>query len=249
MLNLILNGLSISALKGFFLILLSVVMPSGNSEFAYANRFENYEIRVVRPKYFAKRMRLEVGSQATVVMNQSFIYTYMVSGLLTFHINEALAVEGSFTYGDSVDKDDTVILDNEFGISTKIIRTQSMADGSILWTPIYGKYQLSSGSLIYFDTFLLGGVNQSSVEYSFGFCDPPGDDQELRADYVQAYTGYTYGIGQRYFLSKNSSVRWDVRNRVFEHSNLDGECYPEGLEEVLETQQNVTFQLGMSYFI
>ena len=40
-------------------------------------RFKDIEIRVIRPKYFAKRSKFELGAQATVITNQTFIYTFL----------------------------------------------------------------------------------------------------------------------------------------------------------------------------
>lgn len=230
----------------------AAVSPNPLEDGAFGQkRFEDYEIRVIRPRYFAKRKRLELGTQFTIVTNQTFIYTYMVSGLATFHLNEYLALEGSFSYGGSVNKDDQNVLANDFGIQTLIIRTQSMFDGALLWTPIYGKYQLSSGRLIYFDTFLLAGVGQNTVEYQFDHCDaPPGDTSYVPPEnYTKSYPGFSVGGGQRYFLDKKKSIRWDIRYRLFSISNLDGECDPQGLEDSSRSIDNVTVQMGMSYFL
>ena len=48
-------------------------------QFAYGEtdpneRFKNVEIRVIRPRYFTKRKRVELGAQFTSIMNESFIY-------------------------------------------------------------------------------------------------------------------------------------------------------------------------------
>src|SRR5690606_3852451 len=111
----------------------------------------------IRPRYFAKRQRLELGTQGLVVTNQTFIYTYMLSGILTYHFSEQLGLELMGAWGSSVDKEDKNTLDSSFNIKTQIVRSKTMLIGNALWTPIYGKYQLSSGRLIYFDTFLSVG--------------------------------------------------------------------------------------------
>ena len=237
-----------------FLIFSLLPMYSLDSSIAQERRFDDYEIRVIRPRYFAKRKRFELGSQFTIITNQTFIYTYMVSGLATFHFNEFFAIEGSFSYGASIDKDDQRILDNDFGIKTQIIRTQSMLDAAVLWTPIYGKYQLASGRLIYFDTFLLAGVGQNSVDYRFDHCDAPADETaaanyQEKPDTVVSYSGFSFGGGQRYFISKKTSIRWDLRGRIFNYPFADGECFTETPTEGSTNHTNVTVQIGMSYFL
>jgi hypothetical protein len=119
--------------------------------------WEKYEIRVIRPRYFAKRNRMELGAEFSAVMNQTFIYTYMVTGLATYHFSEYIGLELSGTYGFSIDKDDKKTLDDQYQIKTQIIRTQYALGGTLLWTPIYGKFQMPSGRVVYFDTYLSAG--------------------------------------------------------------------------------------------
>jgi outer membrane beta-barrel protein len=218
-----------------------------------AEQFDKYEIRVIRPKYFAKTGRLETGAQMSVVMNQSFIYTYLATGLLDYHFSESLAAEGALAYGFSIDKDDKRSLDSNFKIKTQIIRTQYFAEGGMLYTPVYGKYQLTSGQLIYLDMFLSGGVGMTGVNYLYDQCpspdtvSTPGVPTPPSARTV-SYPTFFGGVGQRLFLDKKLSLRWDVRAHVFSVPAADGACDPTSTSgSALQT--NITVQLGAGYFM
>src|SRR5690606_22637747 len=64
--------------------------------------FNNYEIRVIRPKFMKKRGRIEMAGEMTLVMNQSFIYSLLATGLLDYHFSESLAIELGGSYGFSI---------------------------------------------------------------------------------------------------------------------------------------------------
>lgn len=217
-------------------------------------RFDDYEIRVIRPRYFTKTGRMELGGQLSVVMNQTFTYTYLATGILNYHFSEAWALELGGAYGFSIDKEDKRLLDSEFDIKTQIIRTKYAFNGGVLWTPIYGKYQLSTGRLVYFDTFLSAGAGMTGVEYLYDHCSP---SERLRDGTItpdppppgtKSYPTFIIGLGQRFFASRTLALRWDVRDHLFSYNDADGACNPETADGVSKLHQNVTMQLGASHF-
>lgn len=218
--------------------------------------FEGYEIRVIRPKFMAKRGRIELGGEGLIIMNQSFIYTLMLSGMLDYHFSEMFALELGAAYGFSIDKEDKRILEDEFDIKTQILRTQYIAGGGLIWTPIYGKTQLPSGNLVYFDSFLTFGAGMTGIEYTYDQCiTPPADstaakDPNATVKPPPATKGYPTGIlgfGQKYFVSQNTGIRWDVRDYLFQYERGDGTCTPE-VPVGTEIHNNITVQFGASTF-
>lgn len=220
-----------------------------------AEQFDKYEIRVIRPKYFSKAGRLETGAQMSVVMNQSFIYTYLATGILDYHLNETFAVEGAGAYGFSIDKDDKKTLDSNFKIKTQILRTQYFMEGGLLYTPVYGKYQLASGRVIYLDTFFAAGAGMTGVSYLYDHC-PKAEDAATGSGVTdppaansKSYPTFYAGGGQRIFLDKKTSLRWDVRAHLFSYNTRDGACDPVSDAGLGKTQTNITMQLGAGYFL
>lgn len=237
--------------SGFLVAFASSAMDSASG----AEQFEKYEIRVIRPKYFAKTGRLETGAQLSVVMNQSFIYTYLATGLLDYHFSESLALEGALAYGFSIDKDDKRSLDSNFKIKTEILRTQYFMEGGLLYTPVYGKYQLANGRLIYLDMFFSAGAGMTGVNYLYDHCPKPSDAPEgvelvaPPSPKTASYPTFFAGLGQRVFMDKKLSLRWDVRGHFFSYNTVDGACDPSVAAKGTGQQTNITMQLGAGYFL
>ncbi|MBC7659982.1 MAG: outer membrane beta-barrel domain-containing protein [Chitinophagaceae bacterium] len=196
---------------------------------AEAERFKDTEIRVIRPRYFNKSKRFELGVAMNAIMNESFIYTFMATGIVTYHINEEWAIEGTASYGLNVDREDKRVLFDKFNIKTQIFRTQYQAELAVQYTPIYGKWQLPSGRLIYFDTYLAAGFGQTGVEWKYNdFCEAPtaANSEALPTNAVKGYPTMMIGAGQRYFINKTTAYRFEIKGHRFLYNELDAECSP-----------------------
>jgi len=231
-------------------VIAAVVLPPSPAR-SEIGRFDGYEIRVIRPRFMAKRNRIELGGEGTLIMNQSFIYTLMMTGLLDYHFSEMIALEFDASYGFSIDKDDKRILQDEFQINTQILRTEYIFGGGIMWTPIYGKTQLPSGNVVYFDSFVTGQVGLTGIKYTYEQClAPPPDHPELPdkpPPSTKAYPTFNVGFGQKYFVSQDFGFRWDVRDYLFQYEKGDGSCTPD-VKVGSDVHNNITLQLGASTF-
>jgi outer membrane beta-barrel protein len=241
-------------------VLAGAVFFAAQSAFAESGlgsqeQFKDVEIRVIRPKFFTKTKRLETGAQLSVVMNQSFIYTYLATGLLDYHFSEQWAAEGAFAMGFSIDKDDKRSLKSNFKIQTQILRTHYFMEGGALYTPVYGKYQLDSGKLIYLDMFFSAGVGMTGINYLYDHCPKPSDVGQGNivpdppSPTTKSYPTFYGGLGQRIFMDKKLSLRWDVRAHMFGYNLADSSCDPETATSGTNSQTNITLQLGAGYFL
>lgn len=241
----------------FVASLVSAIPLAGADE---SERFKDVEIRVIRPRYFNKAGRLEIGAALNTIMNESFIYTFLGTGLITYHLSEALAIEGTFAYGLSIDREDKRILFDEFDIKTQIFRTSLMSQVALQYTPIYGKWQLPTGKLVYFDTYLQAGVGTTGVEWRYtDFCEPPDNKLDPTAEGVpknttKSYPTFMAGVGQRYFVSRKMAYKWDLRANRFNYTILDGECSPikaKTLQGLTGTapHDTITLLIGVSYYL
>ena len=225
-----------------------------------SERFKDVEIRVIRPRYFTKAGRWELAAAVNTIMNESFIYTFLATGILTYHFSESLAVEGLFSYGLSIDREDKRILFDEFDIKTQIFRTSFIRELAVQYTPIYGKWQLPSGKLVYFDTFLQAGLGQTGIEWRYNdFCEVPDTKIDPSAEAIpknatKAYPTFMAGVGQRYFVSRKMAYKWDLRANRFNYAILDGECSPinakanQGLTGTAP-HDTITLLLGVAYYL
>ncbi|MBQ47310.1 MAG: hypothetical protein CMP10_07555 [Zetaproteobacteria bacterium] len=239
-------------------ICIAILLASGfaipETSFAEKNeRFQDVEIRVIRPRFFNKRKRLELGFHTNAIMNESFIYTLLVSGSLGFHITEQLSLETSGGIGTILDKEDKRILFDDFEIRTKIFRTSYFFYGALQYTPIYGKWQLSSGKLIYFDTFISGGVGQTGIKWKFSdFCTVPSAENAnpIPEDYTGSYPSFILSAGQRYFFNKETSVRFEFKFHSLTYNTIDSSCDPENESITFDERHNsLTLSLGITKFL
>lgn len=217
-----------------------------------AGRFKKFEIRVIRPKYFIKKSKFELGTQLVAIMNETFIYTFMASGVLSYHFLENLGVSFSGAVGLNIDKEDKRILFDEFNIRTKIFRTKYTYFLDLMYTPLYGKWNLTDGEVIYFDTFLSFGGGITGIEWKkTDFCNPDqGGGNLVVKDSTIGYPTFSMGIGQRYFITKSTAVRWEFKaNRLF-YNTADAECNPDNLENPgTSSHDSIMVQIGASKFI
>lgn len=199
---------------------------------AAESQFDNYEIRVVRPRFFSKRGRLELTAGMTAIMNNTFVYSLLATGLVTYHFSEALGLEVQGAYGGSIDRVDKETLDARFGIKTIILRTETLVNGRLVWTPSYGKFHLTSAKIAYFDTHLSLGAGMTGVRYTYDHCQTAADVPPEAADKVgekpapalKQYPTVIVGAGQRYFLSQRSSFRIGFELQRFNADRGDSAC-------------------------
>jgi len=236
------------------IICLAILVVSTYEE-SNAEQFENYQVRVIRPRYFNKGGRYELGGQITAVMNDSFVYSYLGTGILGYHFNNTMALELQGSVGFSLDKEEKRVLKDEFEVRTQIFRTFYSFEGAVQYTPIYGKWQVPSGEVIYFDTYLHfgGGLTGISWEYS-DFCvptkaNPNAAETPIPADTTIPYPTIVVGLGQRYFMTKKSAVKWDIRNHTMFYDLGDTACNPEvDTTGGSDIHHNITMQFGYSKF-
>ncbi|MCY4444647.1 MAG: outer membrane beta-barrel domain-containing protein [Proteobacteria bacterium] len=247
-----------STLKGMACLVL--LLPLFSEVYAQKDdRFDDFEIRVIRPKYFTKSFRLETGLQGVAIFNHPFIYTYMGHLNLTFHFNEALALEASGYYGLSLDRNAKTELNSKFLIQTIIHRTQHIGMGSILWTPFYGKFQTSANKLVYFDFFLTGGGGVTGISYQYDHCSQGEQTSQPKlSKKLVHYPTANLGGGQKVFLTKNIAIRWDILYMPYRLRESDGLCVQTAQPDTnagasaqadkKRWKVNYVFKLGVSRF-
>lgn len=199
-------------------------------------QFQNVEIRVIRPKFFQKSLRFEFGASIAAVMNKSFTYTYLPTARLSVHFTEWLELFGEGAVGLTINKSDCTELGSKFSIEPVVDEFDKLFGGGIAVTPIYGKYQLGSGDVVYFDWFLIGGGGMANMNRREQGCKPRAADEPLKRPEPYSPVQFNFGTGQRFFLNKNSSVNWYVRDFVV------------GLPKNAGFNQNVTLSFGASYY-
>jgi outer membrane beta-barrel protein len=219
-------------------------------------RFEGYDIRVIRPRYFVKEGHVELAAGLASVMNQTFVYSLLATGLLTWQATETLGLELQGAYGKSFDRQDKTTLADDFAIHTIVLRPESMANARVVWTPSYGKFNLGAARVVYFDTHVTLGAGTTGVRYLYEHCEDPADVPEAARSRVTAppaprtfnYPTAVLGAGQRYFLDQHSSLRIGLELQRYWADSADGECSP-GADSVKVPQDDLLLLVAWSYYL
>lgn len=221
------------------------------------SRFSHYEIRVIRPRHFVKSGTFEVSGGLMNLTNQSFVYSLLGVAGAGWHFDESWAIELQGAYGSSFDKSDKRLLSDRFNINTVVLRTESLLNARLSFTPAYGKVNLPDGDIIYFDTYFSAGVGSTGVRYSYDHCDKPSDypsDVAARipeppTERTVAYQTGILGAGQRWFTGEHSSVKVGLDFQRFLYAPSDGSCAPSEPDDAQQFHDNVfLFAAWAKYF-
>ena len=160
------------------------------------------EIGVVQKKVFTKKLRFEFTPAILgTVINDPFIKTYIYGVGVSAHLNDYFGIEGLYFLTNTDDNDLNRSLQNDYGKSVVAGRTKSFYSVNILWTPIYGKFALFSDYIIHMDTYFTVGYGTTKT-------------------HLASSGTKNIGIGQRYFVNKWLSFRFDLRNYLHNETRL-----------------------------
>jgi outer membrane beta-barrel protein len=208
-------------------------------------RFDNYEIRVIRPRFATKTGHLELAAGLATIVNQTFIYTVLATGLLSYHFSEILAVEAEAGYGWAIDRDDKRILNDDFGIKTILLRPQWIGNARLVWTPSYGKFNVSASRIVYFDTDLTLGAGETGMRYTYDYCD----DGTAPPAATRAYPTLVGGLSQRYFLDTRSSLRIGIEDQRVLVNTADAACDPATAVSGTASHDDLLLYVAWSYYL
>lgn len=231
-----------------------------------SSRFDDFEIRVIRPKYFTKRSKFELGLQLGAIVNDPFLYTFQAHGNLTYHFNEGLGLELSGSYGITTDRSEKRVLTDNFNIRPSLYRPQHFGGAALIWTPLYGKFQVLNTRLVYFEFFGLGGLGATGIFFNWSDCPesdrkawakkPENNKQPSPTSSSSNFVSFHAGGGQKIFLNKKISLRWDVLYMGYRTTNTfckTGKNSPNiinipAFDRSESHKGNVVMKLGLSRF-
>lgn len=235
--------------------IIATLLVACNMGSAFADgKFDNFDVRVIKNKYFQKRFRPEFELGFGAIMNKTFTNTALGGGRLTFHLSETWALSGEGHYGVSFRSNDCKVLGSKFEIEPLIDTMKWWAGGGLAYTPVYGKFQIPTGQVIYFDWFFTVGAGTAQIEHKevntcFEGATAPqvdGNNNEIdptENDVIKNRLLIHYGTGQRYFLNESFSLNWHFRlMNVQPTSN-------ENAISAFTSQPSVVLGMGASYYL
>lgn len=226
-----------------------LVVVSGR---AHAEQFKEYEVRVIKNKFFQKRMRLELSGSTSAIMNKSFITTVLGGASLGFHFTESIGAYGEGHVGYTFKSSDCNTLGKSFRIEPLLDITNWWAGGGVAYTPIYGKYQMGSGRVVYFDwIFTLGGGLVDVLHKEHDTCVDPNDRLPNEAPDAGALNQraqkihLNVGTGQKFYLNENLSLNWNLKVMAI------SPFFEDGFMGAINgfRSPSILLMLGASYFL
>jgi outer membrane beta-barrel protein len=158
-------------------------------------------IKAVARKTFVKTGRFEFHPNLMFTVNDPFIRNFAAGGRLSWHLNEAFAVEvgGGYIPPFFVQQLEPVeLLEDELALINADNKLLALADVGVTFSPLYGKMAVFGDSIIHFDGFLSGGVG-ATFDNGIDLIHP----------------AMNVGVGGRVFLSRWLVVRADVRDYIY----------------------------------
>lgn len=168
-------------------------------------------IDVVQGRQFRKRGRFELSGSYGINADNQYLFYQFLQPRLTYHLREGIAIEASYGRAFSqerniiddlanipcteplFDQDGSQLANCGVNLDPAPDPIQNMYFGSIVWSPIYGKFALFSKKIFHFDVYFLAGAGLFDNRDSSRF-------------------GVNTGLGTKIFLNDSVSMRLEVRN-------------------------------------
>jgi outer membrane beta-barrel protein len=184
---------------------------------------------VLQSRFFLKALRPEIGIMTGTFLNEAYTKTSGTGFRSGLFLSETFGAEFQNTKTSSKDTDDRKALntlkyrdlerDTVVSPDPEVNKIYSVMDLNGVFAPFYGKLNLLDEYIVYLDLYLTGGYSQ--IESTQG---------DLNA--------YSLGIGQRFYMFKSWSLRFDFRNRAF----------TERRNNKASNRNALSIDLGASYF-
>jgi outer membrane beta-barrel protein len=199
---------------------------------------DDHKVIVIQERRFTKARRLEVGLTGGRTAMNAFYNSWNAGAQFAYHLSEYFGVEAFANQGFNSDTADADQLDEFLDVSgftsTKERHKPELFYGvAATWAPIYGKFAFFRTNIIHFDFY--GQAGLSVIEAKSNFTKFGGRDQTK--------LGPLLGVGVRVFFNNTYSLRFDVRNNIYQ---LYFAPPKSGLESATLWRSNFQFNLGLS---
>lgn len=168
----------------------------------YWARGDESQVTVVQNRTYTKAKKFEFSAFGGIVTTDPFLSVKNVGGSFGYHLNEYWSFH-LIAFKDLVGKSSALTSFEDFSggtANTNHPKSFYGAEGSL--SLLYGKLSLLGASIIYYDLQLSAGAGSTKTE-SGDYLTPMG------------------GIGQRFYLSKNVSLKFDYRLQYYRERILE----------------------------
>ncbi len=183
------------------------------------------DIAVIQRRFLPRTKRLEMSLSGLVSTNNQFFNNIGVALKGAYYFTEKIAVEGSYLFMSSSEKDVTKGLKQRRIETASLVEPESYMGVALKWSPFYGKIAWFQEKIIPFDIYIAPGLGMTSTAL--------GEDE------------LTYGItgGQSFALSKSSAIRWDLTWNFYSATVVVDN------NRQTQSQDDLLLMIGYSYYI
>ena len=165
---------------------------------------KNSDISVVQKMLYTKEGRTELAMHVGVMPFDAYSTTPLAMVSYGSFMSESLGWEVALGAGYGLKTADYKELEGPmYGVAPDAYRYLLSASGDVQWSPIYAKMNLGGQKILHYDVYGLAGLDLSVK-----------DSMVLPELEVAVAPGAVLGIGGRFYLSKNSAVRVQLRDEV-----------------------------------
>lgn len=205
-------------------LLLAALLLAPATSFAKAS-----EGPVVRPQLYGAGNKIEVGVVAGYVSNDPYYRVINPGLVVTYHFNDRSAIEIHGGMGLHSPKQLLSQVRQKIGRDPDIIsRPQFFVTGNYMWAPIYGKINAFGEVVLHYDLYVLAGLGIVMDEIETNTAGSPS--QKTIA--TQVFPATDFAIGQHFFLSKRTALRFELRPYIF-WEQIDNKWDPNGDVQIL----------------
>lgn len=200
-------------------------------------------IKPVSGQLFRKDGRHELSLTGGLSLGDAFFTKYVPGVRYAYHFTEKWSAGLTFGYGLSTPSGAVTRCDSAGQNCTvpekeDLARTPGdlgmMAGFDLSWAPLYGKISVLAQSVLHFDTYLLAGAGVVESKMA------PIGSRVVESNFTPEVH---LGIGQRYVISRNAALRFEIRDLIYQ-VDIQGRT---GMEKSIQNQ--LLFTVGLSYFL
>ncbi len=185
-------------------------------------------ILAVRKRFFAKKRRHEFTIYSGIIPNDAFIRHATFGGQYTYHFSERLGLQlVNGAYAVSWQTEDYKRLQQ---FQPVVNPTKSFGTVDLILTPVYGKMNFGSLNVLYFDLYVLGGAGLIQTQN-------------------KTFPTLDIGLGQRWYISKQSALRFEVRGYFYNDDTLVDPNNVIVNNNTSSFRYNLNIGLGLSFFL
>jgi outer membrane beta-barrel protein len=172
------------------------------------------KIYVVQNRKYTNGQRAELALSGGLGLGQPYRNATVFMPRFLYYFNENFAISALAAFASNNTNDNYNVLANATTKIPVVRDVKSFVGGSLLWLPFYGKLNMFN-KIIYLDWDFEGGVDSVSSEIDLNTISPSSTSYTGSNVVTGTFTGFHWGTGMKFFLSRNFAVRLDFTSLVY----------------------------------